>query len=90
MSLSPSWIFAPKKLLVYGSKDGTEYDLLQTLTFPPTLEGAANSLEFLEATFPKTSLRFVKVVLEHFEGIPEWHPGKGTLPWLFVDEILIE
>ena len=30
------------------------------------------------------------VVIENMDSIPEWHPGKGTLPWLFLDEILVE
>ena len=33
--------------------------------------------------------RYVKVNARPLESIPEWHDGKGTRGWLFVDEIIV-
>jgi hypothetical protein len=85
-----SWIFLPESVAVYGSKDGKGYTLLSKRALAPTPEGTSNTLTFISTSFDQTSLRFVKVVLQHFDAIPQWHPGKGTPPWLFIDEILIE
>lgn len=90
LSDQASWIFPPKSMIVYGSQDGKEYTKLSILNLSLTPEGAPNALKFITTDFPQTSIHFVKVVLQHFEGIPQWHPGKGTAPWLFIDEILIE
>ena len=85
-----SWIFLPESIEVYCSKDGKEFKLLGTKKINPTKEGAPINLHFEEIIFPKDKAMFVKILLKNIPKIPEWHPGKGTPPWLFIDEILIE
>lgn len=85
-----SWIFAPKEMEVYASADGTHFDLLNSRTLPATTEHAPNELKFVEVNFPETKIGFMKILLKSFSAIPDWHPGKGTPPWLFIDEILVE
>lgn len=85
-----SWIFMPQAMVISGSADGVNYELLNILAMPPTREGTPNALKFIDLDFPKTSIKYVKILLKHFPSIPDWHPGKGTPPWLFIDEILIE
>ena len=77
-------------MAVFGSQNGKEYTLLGKRKLPPTPEGATNALTFITTTCSQTSVHYVKVVIQHLEAIPQWHPGKGTPPWLFIDEILIE
>ena len=85
-----SWIFMPQAMVVSGSIDGENYKLLNILAMPPTSEGTPNTLKFIAVDFPETSVKYIKVFLKHFKTIPDWHDGKGTPPWLFIDEILIE
>jgi len=90
LSDQDSWIFTPQAILVYSSKNGVGYDLMNTLNLEPTPKGTASTFEFLEVVFKETFTQFLKIKLVHFESIPDWHPGKGTPPWLFIDEILME
>ncbi|MFK7771636.1 MAG: exo-alpha-sialidase [Saprospiraceae bacterium] len=85
-----SWIFMPESIEVYCSKDGKDFKLLNSKKINPTKEGEAIGLHFEEVTFPKDKAKFIKVVLKNIPSIPGWHDGKGTPPWLFIDEILIE
>ncbi len=85
-----AWIFMPKTMMVLGSKDGGTYEILNTLESAPTPEGTSTSLRFLTAEFPNANFKFIKVLLKSFPEIPKWHPGKGSPPWLFIDEIIVE
>ena len=85
-----SWIFMPDSIEVYCSEDGKDFTLKNTKRLNSTKEGDTTGLHFEEVTFPKDKAKFVKVVLKNISSIPDWHDGKGTPPWLFIDEILIE
>jgi len=85
-----AWIFMPKKMMVYGSKDGENYKVLNTKELTPEPEGALTALRFVSTELVDADFKFVKILLKSFDGIPEWHPGKGTPPWLFLDEIIVE
>jgi len=85
-----AWIFMPKAMVVLGSKNGKEYETLNTVALDPTPDGTLTALKFVSTKIGEANYKFVKVLLQSFEGIPEWHPGKGTPPWLFVDEIIVE
>ena len=43
-----------------------------------------------EAKLSGVEARYVRVQGRNYGRIPEWHPGKGSRAWIFVDEILIE
>ncbi|MFK8009984.1 MAG: chitobiase/beta-hexosaminidase C-terminal domain-containing protein [Saprospiraceae bacterium] len=85
-----SWIFMPEAIEVYCSKDGKDFKLLATKKIKPTEEGESIGLHFEEVVFPKDKAKFIKVIVKNISSIPVWHPGKGTAPWLFIDEIIIE
>lgn len=78
-----SWIFAPQRVEVWEGG---------------TLLGSWNAAT-PDYFLPK-SFRFIEVPLKSTPGdlmqvqvitgkIPDWHDGKGTTPWLFIDEIFI-
>ena len=85
-----SWIFMPASVEVYCSNDGKDFKFLGSQKIKPTADGEPIGLYFEEVSFPKDQAKFVKVVIKNISGIPDWHPGKGTPSWLFIDEILIE
>jgi len=85
-----SWIFLPKAIEVYCSKNGNDFRLMTTKEIEPIKENEPLGLHFLDVKFAKEETKFLKIVLKAILAIPDWHPGKGTPAWLFVDEILIE
>ncbi len=78
-----SWIFAPSRVEVWqgqnllGSSETTAPNTFSSKTF-----------RFVEVPLNRTAndVIEVKVIMD---GIPEWHDGQGTTPWLFIDEIFI-
>jgi hexosaminidase len=35
-------------------------------------------------------VKYVKIILENYGRLPEWHPGHGEDSFIFIDEIVIE
>jgi hexosaminidase len=80
-----TYVYPPQALQVYGSADGKTYEQLgSTKTFTQAGEKAIMRIDFS----PKKT-RYVRVVVERLEAVPEGRPGVGEKTWLFVDEIEI-
>jgi len=80
-----AWIFLPKSITIFSGKK----EIGTTIIQKPS-EGDASKLEFIEIQIEENKYENLKVLVTSLEEIPEWHQGKGTPPWLFVDEILVE
>ena len=80
-----SWIFAPKQIQVFIDKHLIAEKQLRIPT-----EASTPTLVFLEIPFKATSGKNLKVLIENLDLIPAWHPGRETVPWLFIDEVLVE
>lgn len=84
-----SWIFAPSSL------KATFYDVagnvLKVVTkwYLAELPRPSKSFRFLTLTTRQLRAASIKLEVESLSTIPNWHPGKGTTPWLFVDEVLL-
>ena len=80
-----AWIFLPKNITVFsGGKEIGTTDLQQ-----PTREDTSG-LEFIEVPIKENTYTNLRIAVSSLNEIPEWHQGKGTLPWFFTDEILVE
>ena len=84
-----AWIFYPKKVNVYISDDGEHY----------TLFGTANGIGSIKEDVPKkhdfvvkgnATGRYVKVEVENYGKLPDWHISAGQQSWLFIDEIIVK
>ncbi|MDC6365931.1 MULTISPECIES: chitobiase/beta-hexosaminidase C-terminal domain-containing protein [Flavobacteriaceae] len=80
-----SWIFAPKEIAILN---GTSKIGAKTLENSNKEEN--KKMSFIEVPVQKGMYNHLLIQISALEQIPDWHPGKGTLPWLFLDEILIE
>ena len=80
-----SWIFLPATITVYGDNKtkGVNRCQLSNSELTP-------SLEFLKINVVEAKYENITIKIQNHPSIPEWHPGKGTTPWLFIDEILID
>jgi hexosaminidase len=85
-----SWIMMPKRISVEVSDDGRTYRAIGTATHDVSdREMATVTRDFVVATSP-TRARFVRVTVERYGLLPDWHPGKGHEAWFFADEISID
>ncbi|MFI5172951.1 MAG: discoidin domain-containing protein, partial [Chitinophagales bacterium] len=81
-----SWIHPPKTFEVLISQDGNNFKSVGKIKFDTNNSSRTeNTIEF-----NKTVVRYVKVIADPVDKIPEGNPGVGKLGWLFVDEISIE
>jgi hexosaminidase len=80
-----TYVYPPKGMQVFGSADGKTYQPLGiTGSFTQTGEKA-----ILKVDFKPVTTRFVRVVIQNQQVVPEGRPGVGEKTWLFVDEIQV-
>ena len=86
-----SWIWFPKDIEFYASKDGENFKKIGFIEneFPTNKYGSfVNNFEIL---LDKSILsRYIKIKAINFGKCPKWHLGDGGETWLFFDEIIIE
>ena len=81
------WIFAPRRIEVYGSTDGNHFSLLAAKDYPALTENDPNGLQSEQLSFPAASARYIKLRLVPEMKMPQWHPGAGSPAFIFLDEI---
>ena len=81
-----SWIHFPKEIQFLVSSEGKDFKLIQTISQKEIVAKVGR----IEVDFPKTSVKFVKVIAVNNGIIADGFPGAGSQSWLFVDEISVE
>ena len=83
-----SWILMPKSIRIYSSDDGINFEKLVSFqnTISPQKEGQFRHQYSLLCS---ARTRYIRLVVENFGILPDWHPAAGSQAWLFVDEIMI-
>lgn len=73
-----SWIYLPKKVTVFGSADKLKWQEL----------GSTQDIkELCSITYGGQHGKYIKLVIEAMESIPDELPGAGNIPWTFIDEV---
>lgn len=84
-----SWIFLPQRIEFYISKNGADWQLVDTL-MPQSPEVLAVPQIKTFTTQPiGQRARYLRVVAIPLETIPSWHRATGNAPWIFTDEIVV-
>lgn len=83
------WIFNPKSITVSTSEDGETFTEVGKAEYKAEGEKEADGLKEYTVTFPETSAKYLKVLVETVT-IPQWHGGAGSPGFIFVDEILVK
>ena len=86
---TPNWIFPASEVLIYGSSNGRDFQLIAQQSLKVAQKDAPIERVPMSLNFAKIKVRYVKVVLKGTI-IPDWHEGKGTPGLLFVDEIQLK
>ena len=84
-----AWIFLPQKIELWGQAPGAaNMVLLGTLDLykgQKDTRPASHALVITANKRLKTDQYLLKI--HTLAKIPDWHPGKGKVPWLFLEEI---
>lgn len=83
-------LFNPQSLKVLASEDGKEFVEIASKSFPAEGKDEPNGLKEYSVEFPETSAKYIRVVAEPVQALPEWHERKGNRGFIFVDEIVVE
>jgi hypothetical protein len=85
----PAYVFPPVSITVSGSHDNKTFVRLTEKKFAPFDKNDRDGVKLM-TTFidlPAKTYKYYKVESQNVSKIPQWHPGKGTPGWLFIDEI---
>jgi hypothetical protein len=80
-----SWIFSPESFMVFNKAKN-----IGTLTLDEPTINQETKLSFIEIPIKKDSYSNLEIQIHLLEEIPNWHQGKGTTPFFFIDEIIVE
>lgn len=89
MENTNAWVFAPRGLQVWTSKDGKNYEQVVSEKYEPRDGPSGVELRFLSHAFDAHEARFVKVKIEGNKKNPDWHLAPGEPSWFFMDEIVV-
>jgi len=84
-----SWIFMPREVEFYASRDGKNYYMVGRVKnkIDPRTGGAVTQELGLTR---KVWARYVKMIARSSGNCPDWHVGKGLPSWIFCDEFIID
>ncbi len=84
------WVFDARRFEVFVSHDGNIFSSVAGEDFPAMKQSDADGIIHHSLSFPAATARYVKVKITSEHSIPEWHGGKGSPGFLFVDEIMVK
>lgn len=80
-----SWIFMPHSVEVFSNEE-----LIGMIDNAHSVEENPSISTFLTVPIKNGPYDELLIKIKPLKSIPDWHPGKGTPAWVFIDEILIE
>ena len=86
-----SYIFPIASIQVSGSIDGARFKDLNEIKFPSLKKDELNrENKSFSCPIPgEDSYNFYKFTLSNLKKLPDWHPGKNTPAWIFIDELFL-
>ena len=88
-----TWAFAPRKVVLTFSADGTTYgdSVVAVIPIDPSdEEDATPGVVEVDIPVGKEGIGYIRITPETIGVIPAWHRAKGLKPWLLMDEIEID
>jgi hypothetical protein len=87
-----AWIFAPSKITIEASLNGTDFFVLTQKDLPKATSTDKNPFKdevLIELEHDKQlKYKFLRYTVSNPGLLPSWHLGAGNPTWLFIDELL--
>ena len=88
-----AWIFQAQKISVfYLVNDPKGWMMIGTKTFSPEAQRATKAscqALLVDTKYLKIKTTDLLVIIYPLAKLPDWHPGKGSPAWLFLDEVKV-
>ena len=85
-----SWIFPPLKMEVWAGNDPNQLKKVSELSMEAPTGPIPKNMAIHQLRFEKQSVKHLQIRAVNYGNLPEWHPGKGTPAWLFIDEVAFQ
>ncbi|MEI9959478.1 MAG: carbohydrate binding domain-containing protein [Ferruginibacter sp.] len=85
-----SGIYLPPKISVFVSDNGKDFSLAGTYTNTEVPKMGEPNLRLITIDHIKAKAKYIRIVANAFGEIPEGYLFKGTMSWIFVDEIMVD
>lgn len=82
------WIFLPSSVKFEVSVNGTDFEEIQTVNNPVSINERTAQYDF-KATFSTKAVRYIRVKAKN-NLCPPGHSGEGKPGWIFADEIMVD
>jgi len=84
-----SWIFLPRRVSYYISRDGEDFLRVVSLTHSVPLDREGAVVREFTAGGINRKARYLRMIAENISVCPDWHSGSGRRAWIFADEIVV-
>ena len=85
-----SGIYLPPKVSVYLSDNGKDFKLAGTYINKLVPQMGEPGLKVFTIDKLKSKAKYIRVIANAFGEIPEGYLFKGTMSWIFIDEVMVE
>lgn len=88
-----SWIFYPKQVNFYVSKNGNDWTLvneIETNKSDKDMNVSITKFETSYSTIVPEKYKFAKMIAKNFGPMPQWHEGRGNPTFIFIDEFEVK
>lgn len=85
-----SWIFAPASISCSFSKDGVIFTQENLVTIDATTKQSTAQTQDVVISDQTINTRYIRVIANKLDAIPDWHKGKGGAAWIALDELIVE
>jgi len=85
-----SGIYLPPKVSVFVSDNGKDFSLAGTYINKEIPKMGEPGLKLISIDNLKARAKYIRIVATAFGEIPEGYLFKGTMSWIFVDEIMVD
>lgn len=86
----PDYILNLTGCRISVSKDGKTYSEIACEEYKTDGPQDPDETRCYRVEFPETRAKFLKIEAWTDEGLPQWHAGAGSTPFLFLDEVIVE
>ncbi|MFZ4260437.1 c-type cytochrome domain-containing protein [Sphingobacterium sp. HJSM2_6] len=83
-------IYPPEFLEVWGGTDTLNLKLLNKVRLDMDKTESMRNRRIIACHLPNQSVRVLRLKTKHYAKIPDGFPAAGSIPWLFVDEIILK
>lgn len=88
LSDAGSWIFPPSSIEIWMAKRKRKHQLIAQKNIPPLNKNSSKTVDYLTLSFKPKKGQYLRVIVKSTPTIPDWHDGRGTPAWLFLDEVI--